>query len=541
MTGGDGLKDLAMRRLNAPPRAGAMKTRDLALLIAILVLAGVLRLWHVTQPLVDPFSWREASTAMMADNFRTGGWNIFFPEVSWTGPGPSYQGREFQLLSYIVALLHVVFGWHDWLGRLVAAFFGLITVFSLHRLAARVWDERHAHAAAFSYALMPGPIAIDSAFLPDPAMLALITLGLWLFTRYWLSGGGWTLVLATTAFTLGALSKLPGLSGGLVVLWLVGNWLAGGQWRRARPTLVATVAGLAAIIAYYAWAIRLGHSYPPYHVAGTGYIWQDGLENFIANGFFLEDLWDVAVWWFCGYPVLLLAGAGLWMVPARSPAGRNRALAMVPQVWLLGALLVYLLAAREVTANPWNLHMLLGPLALFCGRGLIVLVEMDRTAFVSVTGLSRAGILILSVMVFSSLPLTQQLKEPVAEEARLLGQELDVLAGPEDLVIAIGPEVGDPIGIYYSRRRGWVFPPGGGTRDWSRFVEDDATAIAQLEDLRAQGARWFGVTRNAKDRLDRSFFEHHAGLVEYLGSIATLAADTDDYVIYRLSEVAGAS
>ena len=536
-----GLKDLALRRLGGPSDADAEKQRNLALLVLILLLAALLRLWHITQPLVDAFSWREASTAMMADNFRTGGWNIFYPEVSWTGPGPSYQGREFQILSYLTAMLHAAFGWHDWFGRLVAVSFSLITVFSLHRLAAQVWDERHAHAAALIYALMPGPIAIDSSFLPDPAMLALVTLGLWLFTRYWARGGGRMLVLATAAFTLGALAKLPGLSGGLVVLWLVGVWLVRGQGPRALATLLAAAAGLAVIAGYYAWAIHLGNSYPPYHVAGTGYIWQDGLSAFIDSGFYLRDLWRIAVWWFCGYPVLLLAGAGLWMAPARFAGGCDRALALVPQVWLLGAFLVYFVAAREITANPWNLHMMLAPLALFCGRGLIVLVEMGRTGFASVTGVSRASVLFLAILFFSTLPLTGSLKDPRAEEARLLGQHLDVLAGPDDLVIAIAPEVGDPIGIYYSRRRGWVFPPGGGEEDWSVFEEDDATAIAQLETLRAQGARWFGVTRNAEDRRDRLFVEHHAGVLDYLDSVATLVADAEDYLIYRLPDGDGAS
>ncbi|MDN4175953.1 hypothetical protein QWY28_23615, partial [Nocardioides sp. SOB77] len=93
----------------------------------------------------DAFSWREASTAMMADNFFLRSWNIFFPEVSWTGPDPSYQGRELQVISYITALLYAVFGWDDTWGRLVAIAFGVWGVFALHRLIARLWDEAHAH------------------------------------------------------------------------------------------------------------------------------------------------------------------------------------------------------------------------------------------------------------------------------------------------------------------------------------------------------------------------------------------------------------
>ena len=35
---------------------------------SILIPAAGLRLVHVTQPLIDWFTWREASTAMIADN-----------------------------------------------------------------------------------------------------------------------------------------------------------------------------------------------------------------------------------------------------------------------------------------------------------------------------------------------------------------------------------------------------------------------------------------------------------------------------------------
>ena len=170
-----------------------------AILLGILVVAIVFRFHKITLPLVDGFSWREISTAMMADNFQQRSWNIFLPEVSWTGPGPSYQGREFQIVSYLTALLYQLFGWHDWFGRVVAAFFGLVTVFSLHRLTALCWDRMHAHAAALAYALMPAAIMIDSSFLPDPAMLALVTLGVWLFVKYWAGGNGWLLRLPRSA------------------------------------------------------------------------------------------------------------------------------------------------------------------------------------------------------------------------------------------------------------------------------------------------------------------------------------------------------
>jgi 4-amino-4-deoxy-L-arabinose transferase-like glycosyltransferase len=265
----------------------SLATRDVIVLFFILAAAAAFRLWDFRQPLVDGFSWREASTAMMADNFRTRSWNIFFPEVSWTGPGQSYQGREFQLFSYSVAILQAIFGWHDWFGRVVAAFFGLITVLSLHRLVAQIWDEFHAHLVALAYALTPAAIMMDSSFIPDPAMLSFATTGVWLFVRYWVNGNPTNLVLSTLTFTLAALSKPPGLAVELVVLYFTAVSLWRGDRRKAAAILVGISFTLLVVVSYFAWAIYLGNSYPPYHVAGYGYIWQSGVGKFLRQKYSL--------------------------------------------------------------------------------------------------------------------------------------------------------------------------------------------------------------------------------------------------------------
>jgi hypothetical protein len=87
------------------------------LIFFIFLIAVSLRLWRINMPYVELYSWREASTAMMAKNFYTSNANIFFPQISWNGPGPSYNGREFQTVTYIASLLYRVFGIHDNIGR----------------------------------------------------------------------------------------------------------------------------------------------------------------------------------------------------------------------------------------------------------------------------------------------------------------------------------------------------------------------------------------------------------------------------------------
>src|SRR5436190_22775533 len=176
----------------------------------ILVVAAVLRLGNITQPFIDDKAWREASDAMMAENFYHRSWNIFYPEVNWTGPGPGYQGREFQTVSYIAALVYVFVGEHDWVGRGVAALFGLWGIFALYQLVRRVWNEQRALLSAAVMAVLPSSIFIDRSFLPDPAMVALVTTSVWMLVAYLQTEYLSFLLLAGATGAWGLLTKLPG-------------------------------------------------------------------------------------------------------------------------------------------------------------------------------------------------------------------------------------------------------------------------------------------------------------------------------------------
>ncbi|WP_027668027.1 ArnT family glycosyltransferase [Rhizobium leguminosarum] len=509
---------------------------DTAILLGILFIAIVFRFHKITLPLVDGFSWREISTAMMADNFQQRSWNIFFPEVSWTGPGPSYQGREFQIVSYLTALLYQLFGWQDWFGRVVAAFFGLVTVFSLHRLTALCWGEMHAHAATLAYALMPAAIMIDSSFLPDPAMLALVTLGVWLFAKYWAGGSGWLLPLATVSFSLGVLSKPPGIAAGAAIFYLMVCWIREKKQKQATWVFLSGLLSLAIIGAYFSWAIYLGRNYPPFHVAGTGgYIWDDGFWTYVRDRFYFKSLWNTSVLWFYGYPFLVLLAVGLWIPLSRAEDPKQRSLSAIPYVWLTAAIILYLAAAGEITSNVWNFHIFHVPIAMFCGHGALLLATLASRTVLTPAVVLRSIFIVAIALAWSTLPLVRTMKKPIAMNGKLLGEELARLAQPGDLVVAIAPEVGDPVAVYYSRARGWVFPPGGGDAEWSKFVADDATAIAQLEELRAQGADLFGVAKNATDKEGRLFVEHHDGVIDYLDRTATKLADLHNLLIYRIT------
>ncbi|OBZ92114.1 glycosyl transferase [Pararhizobium polonicum] len=512
--------------------------RNFAVLAAILVLAALFRLHEVQQPLVDAFSWREASTAMMADNFYARSWNIFFPEVSWTGPGPAYQGRELQIISYITALLYTVFGWHDWLGCLVAVVFGVWGVFALHRLLGRIWDDTHAHAGAFLLAVMPGAVFIDQSFLPDPAMLSLVITGTWLYVAYLQDDQPGLLVLSGLITTLGVLAKLPGVAVVVPMTYATFSILQTRNKLNLRRIFhivpVALIAGTL-ILGYYRWALYVGANYPPYHVAGSGYLWDDGLLKFFNEAFYLPATWKIAGNWLFTLPVLMLVGIALLVTP---PTTSHLARGKAPwlfHIWFAGATLVYFFAAREIKTNPWNFHIFSVPVAALAGRGLVLLSAIggdlpsgSRSRWL------RLAAIVGVVIIGGTLPGLRLMKTPYAQSGHELGERLSSVSKPGDLVVAVSTTIGDPIAVYYSRRRGWVFPPGGGMSDWSVLLED-GDAINVLETLRTQNAAWFGIAKNARDSKGRELIKYNKGLIAHLDKTADRVVDDETMLIYRLT------
>jgi hypothetical protein len=510
-------------------------------LLLILLLAALLRAQFLMQPLTDWFTWREASTAMMADNLPGNGWNPLWPEVSWTGDQVGYQGREFQVLTVFAALLDAVFGWRDWHGRLIAMVFGLVSVLALHQIVLHLYGVAKARAAAFILAVMPGMIVIDSSYLPDPAMLALMLASFWALICGLTKRSPALLATAGLLGMFGLLAKLPGIAALPAAAYLA--WTMAPPERRVRDLLLSAAAILLLsipIIAYYRWAVYLGTTYPPFHIAGSGYIWEDGFAKFLGNKLFLGAFRNHARDWLWTWPIIILATIGL-LLPSPHATGDDRSstAATAPfffHVWLAGCAVFYVVAARQLTDNPWNFHIFNPAVAAMSGSGLLWIGTGGRRLFSSGAWLRIAAVAVLAL--YAGYTGSKIPKDPFANGDYLLGVHLGRISRPGDLVVVSGSDAGNPVAIYYSRRKGWIFPPPPEQPDYMYYLPDGAPAIRVLEELRQRGARWFGVVKAARDYSEprRLFVEHHAGLLSHLAETALLVADEPSYLIYSLKD-----
>jgi 4-amino-4-deoxy-L-arabinose transferase-like glycosyltransferase len=508
--------------------------------LALILFAGLaLRLLHIGQPFNDDFGWRQASTAMMAENFFTSCWNIFYPQVNWSGPGPSYQGREFQTITYISALLYKIFGQHDWIGRSVAVIFGVWGIFALHQLVRLVWDRKHALVVAAVMALTPVAVFTDRSFLPDPAMVSLVITSTWLLAAYLQTNKFTYLMWAMITGTLGFLTKITGMLMLLPMAYMVVAYLHQKEALNAKQLLRflgLTLLMIVPVVCYYLWARHLSRSYPPYHFAGAkNWIWDLGLMDLVRKKFhigtlltrFVPQLWGVAVF------ALSVAGA---IAGYKGLQGINRpqlersflSPAWVFYAYLAGLIFFFFIGTEELYYNPWNFHVFTPCIAAFAGRGIVVLARWAPSK-----GAQRAVLAVLILAIGASnfflLPKLYHSESDIVNYK--MGQGIQAVKKPSDLVLTVTDDMGSPTGVWHSKAKGWVFPPTIEHLPPGIFPAD-SICIKQLDSLNNLGARWLGVAATHYQHIQQEMpdFEQH------LNSRYQLVQQTDDFVIFSLEQ-----
>jgi 4-amino-4-deoxy-L-arabinose transferase-like glycosyltransferase len=512
--------------------------RSVWLLAGVLVMAAVFRFSTITQPFTDALNWREAWNATMARNFHRGNWNIFYPEVNWCGSVPGYAGVEFQTITYIAALFYAIAGEHEWVGRSVAAFFGLWGIFALYQLVRRVWDEERALLSAAVMAFLPGGVFIERSFLSDPAMVALMTTSAWMLIVYLQTDRLRFLLFSGAIGTWGVLTKPPGLVVGFAMIYATLTILRFRNKlkpRRLSVMGVVAVLALVPVIAYYLWALHLGRSYPPY-VPFTGFsLWDQGLHQWWDENYFLGRL----VWWFSGWlwtpPVIVLVVLGI-LLPLRAFDPEKRTPAKAPWLfhwWLLGILPLYVVAAKELVLNPQNFHII-NPAAAALSSDAIMTITwfLARIVRPSSSVVVRTSVIAVSLIIIavSGTIALIRMCYPYAQRDYELGLALRRISQPRDLVVTMASVLGDPIVIYYSQRRGWLFPPPP-VVDVSALPEDDHASIRMFEELRAEGAVWLGMVASQQAKLKRD----HPVLLAHFQRTCRLDERNPKWFIYSIN------
>ncbi|MGB7293539.1 MAG: glycosyltransferase family 39 protein [Thermodesulfobacteriota bacterium] len=469
---------------------------------------------------------------MIAENYYRTDWNILYPEVNWSGRGPNYQGREFQTVSFAAAGLYVLLGQQDWIGRLISVVFGLWGIFALYKLVSLLWDKDRALVSAMVMAVLPGSIFIERSFIPDPAMVSLVVTSLWMFVLYLQTGRQRYVIGSALIGTWGFLTKITGLIVGLPMVYAIFSVPKRDEkltLKRVATIILIFSLSLISVASYYLWAKHLSDKYPPHVFAGEGnWLWDRGITEWAGQGYFVSKLIQRLIWlWSLPAFILVLFSFIINLTPARQVFG-NRNFSWFFHWWFFAGIIYYLLGAVELIGNPWNFHIINPAAAALASDSIVKISSINSRSIWSPSSSFIIIPIIILIVIFGRRDLNQSYT-PYAQNGYKLGLALRHIAQPHDLIVTIPDSYGDPVAIYYSQRRGWVFPPAG-NRDWGKLPDDDGESIRLFEEIREKDARWFGIVNHRK----KDIWDKHPKFAEYIQSKTELHTETPEYSIYRI-------
>ncbi len=436
----------------------------------IILVAVAVRFIDFTAPYTSVHWIKQLQLAPIAQNFYHHGYNIWWPETDYSADQPNYIEIEFQLVTWLAALLYSIFGIHEWAGRLVAIAFSLGAMVLMYRLLRLHLGERPAAFGLLFFAFAPSHWYFGRVLMSESAMIFFSVALVYCFSLWLNNERPVYFIAALASAMLCFLVKLPTLYLTIPLLLLAYRKYGGGLFRQPSLYIFAVLSVVPAALYYHHAYVDIGSQYFTVGVGFGGGMWFS-VGDFLRPG---------------NYSLILnrllkdhLTAVGLVLLPLGLVATNNgRFRWNLFHVWL-GAVLLYF-----IMVSGGNLRQTYYQIPMILPAAGLIGVGWDRLS--RMPGISRAGALVL-VVIF--LVLAAWGVQPFFERYKPIlaaAQRLDQIDPAQQPVIIFPPGYGC---LYYFNRPGWVGREGFG-KSPGAVSPADVPGPEYITNRIDRGARW---------------------------------------------------
>jgi 4-amino-4-deoxy-L-arabinose transferase-like glycosyltransferase len=428
--------------------------------ILILALIFVIRIPHMTHNPYEYDSWRQSDTEAIARNFVEHRFNIFFPQLNYDGPLPNYVQLEFQITTFIIAILYKMFGYHYVLARIVPILFFMGSAYYVYLISKHYYNQATAWISLMLYGTFPLVILYSRAIMPESAALFFI-LGAFYFYSKWISEEKFILLLLSSIFTALAISqKVPTVFIGIPMICMAMVKYRFKMLIRGDLWLFAIIALLPPLV-YFKWLETIAE-YKFVSGIASKHIFPnmfEALSSKEALAFFEKELPRAFTWW-----AILLFVFGFLFIRWKKEYAIG--------VWALAMLME---AAAVVAVIKFNYYLIfLSPVIALLGAS--VLYNMNKTKVGSIV-----AIIVITALFWNSYTITQSFMVKQNPELMIQAKYVKELTNKEDL-IAVGTD--DPSLLNACQRMGWRIGntyPGNPLEELKYFVTHGAKYFIPLK------------------------------------------------------------
>ena len=426
-------------------------------ILAILLLAFILRLYRLHYPLLDWHSFRQADTASVTREYlKNDQLDLLHPQyhdLSNTQSGlDNPEGYRMVELPFINALIAQFLRLSQSLGfnfnlvivsRLFSIIASLFAIYCLYRLIKLIDNRKLALLSALIYAILPYAVYYGRAVLPEPFMLAFSLLSLWQWAAYCQKlslannnlkkGKALHYLLALFALALASLLKPFVVFLAPVYLAIAWHYLGKSLFKKI-PIYLLPILAFLPLLLWREWITNF-----PEGIPASAWL-------FNSNNIRLRPAW----WRWLFYEritKMLLGYIGIILLVANLfKSDRSR---IIYAAWWLGIIGYFVVIASGNIQHDYYQNLLIPLIAISIARGsLIIQGKFSNKAL---------GTLLILLIISSSILLSaQQIRgffNVNTWEYAEAGEAVNRLTDKNSLVIA--PAMSDTAFLFQTNRRGW--------------------------------------------------------------------------------------